>query len=342
MDQFICLRMIQMNGVDLRQFQFDFDMSFAVIFMNPDGTIYGRYGTRNSKPDGAENHISLQGLREALHGALALHSKYPENAASLAAKKGSPPRFDRPELYPKLNEYKAEITYENQVARSCIHCHQVHAAQRLVFRRAKQNIPDEKLYLYPMPQSVGLTLDPKKRATVFKVEASSAAEQAGLQSRDEILFAGGQPLLSMADFQWVLHQAPAKGAKIDLQIRRAGQTIDLDLSLGDGWRKKADFTWRTSTWDLRRLVLGGMVLVPGDHRGLGLVVKHAGKYGEHATARRAGIRPDDQLISIGEKSERSSEGEVIAHLLNAAKSGDRIQVKALRNGAEREFSYLAR
>ena len=60
MNEFVCLRMIQMNGVDLAQF--DYDMSFAVFFMNPDGTIYGRYGTRNARPDEADRDFFLYDL----------------------------------------------------------------------------------------------------------------------------------------------------------------------------------------------------------------------------------------------------------------------------------------
>jgi hypothetical protein len=44
MEQFVCVRMIQANGMDLSWFQFDYDQTFAVFFMNADKTIYGRFG----------------------------------------------------------------------------------------------------------------------------------------------------------------------------------------------------------------------------------------------------------------------------------------------------------
>ena len=149
MDQFICLRMIQMNGVDLARFQFDYDMSFAVIFMNADGMIYGRFGTRDAKPEEADRDISLEGMRAAMEAVLALHRNYPDNAASLVAKRGPTPRYPTAEQYPKMKEYTPQINYDNEVAKSCIHCHQIHDAERQEFRDAFQPVPPEILYPYP-------------------------------------------------------------------------------------------------------------------------------------------------------------------------------------------------
>ena len=46
LDRFVCVRVVRMNGVDVRRFQFERDLSLAVLFLNADGTVYGRYGTR--------------------------------------------------------------------------------------------------------------------------------------------------------------------------------------------------------------------------------------------------------------------------------------------------------
>ena len=343
MDEFVCVRMIQFNGVDLAQFQFDYDMSFGVLFLNPDGTVYGRYGTRNDRPDDADKEISMEGLRAGMEAALALHRGYPANSESLADKRGPAPKYDRPELYPQLQKYTPKINYGNQVAKSCIHCHQVHNAQRQELRDARQPIPDEILYPYPMPQVVGISLDPKKRATVRAVGEGTAAAEAGIQPGDEILFADGQPLISVADFQWILHQTPGSGDTIPLKVNRSGQADELSLVLAPGWRKRTDFTWRVSTWDLRRMALGGMVLQvddSGSSTPLGLSVKGAGKYGDHAIARRAGVREGDQLVSIAELSGKpATEAEVIAHILDSTKKGDAIPVTVRRQGKEIDLSF---
>ena len=57
--------------MDLAHFRFDFDLSFAVLFMDADLTIYGRFGTRSDRPE--EQDISLQGLRKAMAEALRLY-----------------------------------------------------------------------------------------------------------------------------------------------------------------------------------------------------------------------------------------------------------------------------
>ena len=119
MDEFVCLRMIQFNEVDLSQFQFDYDMSFGVMFLNSDGTVYGRYGTRNERPDNADSQISMEGLRKGMEAALVLHRGYPGNAEVLKAKRGLAPRHSRPKQYPQLNKYTPKINYGNQVAKSC-------------------------------------------------------------------------------------------------------------------------------------------------------------------------------------------------------------------------------
>ncbi|MBJ7494860.1 MAG: thioredoxin family protein [Gemmataceae bacterium] len=45
LEKFVRVRIVGTNGLDLSLFQFDYDQSFAIMFLNADGTIYGRYGT---------------------------------------------------------------------------------------------------------------------------------------------------------------------------------------------------------------------------------------------------------------------------------------------------------
>ena len=123
MDQFVSVRMIQMNGVDLKTFQFDYDMTFAVFFMNADKTIYGRYGSRSDIKE-AQREISMESLVEALKGALELHKGYPRNKKTLALKQGLPTRYSVPEDYLLLQtKYTSSLDFNGEVAKSCIHCH---------------------------------------------------------------------------------------------------------------------------------------------------------------------------------------------------------------------------
>src|SRR5947209_1242151 len=119
MDQFVRVRLVQANALDLTLLQFDYDLTFAVFFMNADRTIYGRYGSRSERKD-ATRDISIQGFGQALAAALELHKHYPANQASLAGKQPRTARFKTPDDFPSLHgKYQATLDYEGKVVQSC-------------------------------------------------------------------------------------------------------------------------------------------------------------------------------------------------------------------------------
>src|SRR5262245_21042831 len=125
MDRFVCVRVVQGNAMDLNLFQFDYDLTFAVFFMNADKTVYGRFGSRSDRKE-ATRDISLEGFRAALGSALELHKAYPGNKTALAGKQGRPVRFSTPDEYPSLRgKFQPKLDYEGKVVQSCMHCHQV-------------------------------------------------------------------------------------------------------------------------------------------------------------------------------------------------------------------------
>src|SRR5438093_12015904 len=72
-EKFVLVRLTKIEGVDLRLFEFDYDLTWIVFFLNADEQIYGRYGGRDAAS--AESRISLAGLRNAMQAALdAYHS----------------------------------------------------------------------------------------------------------------------------------------------------------------------------------------------------------------------------------------------------------------------------
>jgi serine protease Do len=343
LDQFVCARIPRANGLDLELFQFDFDQSWVAFMLNPDRTIYGRYGTR-SHATRSEDDLSLEGFAKALEGALALHAAYPANRAALLPKTGGPPAAKTPEELPSLKErFKPALDWQGNVVKSCLHCHQVGEAARRVFRAAGQPIPEKLLHPYPNPKVLGLGLDPKEKARVVAVAPGSAAEKAGFRAGDEIATLEGQPILSAADVQWVLHGAGESGA-LRLEVSRGGATAPLSIVLEPGWRQKGDLSWRASSWDLRRMTTGGLVLEAlsdADAAKLGLPnamlaleVKHVGGFDEHATAKKAGFKKGDVFVSVGGKSGRMTESELMASLARTTKPGDKVPVTVLRAGAK--------
>jgi hypothetical protein len=337
--------MVQANAMDLEVFQFDYDLTFAIFLMNADGAIYGRFGSRSDMHD-AERDISLEGLRAALGGALKLHASYPANRAALADKQGEKPRFAVPEEFPALEKYDAKLDYQGAVVKSCIHCHQIRDAERRMLREAGKPLSDKVLYPWPMPSIVGLDLDPKAAAAVRDVTKGSPAATAGFQSGDQIVLLAGQPLLSIADVQWVLHTAKSP-AVLPAVVQRDGRAVELQLNLADGWRKSVDIAWRPTTWGLRRMATGGMVLedLSDEQRAklklpegrLALHVKHVGQYGDHAVAKRAGVLKGDVLIRFDNLTTAARETDVIAHATQNRKVGDQIPITVLRNGREVEM-----
>src|SRR5947207_14992364 len=103
-------------------------------------------------------------------------------------------------------------------------------------------LSDELLFPYPQPKSLALILSPKERATVLRVEKDTPAAKAGFEPGDVIKKLAGQPLLSIADMQWVLHNASPRGATLAAKVERAGKPIQIELKLSEGWRQRDDIS----------------------------------------------------------------------------------------------------
>jgi hypothetical protein len=349
MAQFVCVRLVQANALDLSLFQFDYDLTFSAFFLNADRTVYGRFGSRSER-ENATKDMSIEGFRKAMAAALELHRKYPSNRNALAAKRDLEVRFKVPDEFPTLHgKYRPELDYEGKVVQSCMHCHQVREAERKVYRAENKTIPDRVLYPWPIPDVIGLSLDPKEKATVRAVIAGSAAERAGFRAGDELLTLQGQPLLSIADVQWVLQHA-GEPDTLQALVRRDSQPVHLALALEKDWRRHTDISWRVSTWDLRRMALGGLLLkdAPQQKRAaarlasdaLALEVAHVGEYGEHAVAKKAGFKKDDLIVRVDNLNTRRTESELLGYLLQRRMPGDRVPFIVLRDGEQVELELM--
>lgn len=349
MEQFVRVRIIQGNGMDLSLFQFDYDLTFAAFFLNADKTIYGRFGTRSDFENAAKD-ISIEGFRKALEGALELHKDYPGNKELLAGKTGPEPEKEVPEAYPALLRYTAQLNFDSRINAQCIHCHQIGQAQREVYWYEQKPVPDEVLYPFPLPSVLGLTFSPNHPAKIRNIAPGSSVEQDGFRRADELLTLDGQPILSIADIQWVLHRAPTTGS-LPAKINRHGQEIDLAVTLKDGWRKGSDISWRTTTQELRLVALGGMVLedlsdvdrertgIDGEKMGLkvGSVNRGGRRGGEQTNAAKAGIRRGDVIVAFGNQTQRLTESGIIGYVLQERPEARALPVVVLRNGKRMEL-----
>lgn len=346
LDQFICVRLINANAIDLQLFQFDYDLSFSTLIFNADRTIYGRYGSWQHQKDSQDT--SLETYASTLKRALDLHRSYPNNKTSLTGKQGGPTPFRTPVDIPKLAErYGRELDWKGNVVKSCVHCHQIGDAFRAVYHDANKPVPIEFIYPMPAPETLGMTLTATDTLRIDAITPNSAADKAGLQPGDLIDTFDNQPLISVADAAWVLHRSPATGS-LPITLRRNGESISLSITLEPDWRYKTDISRRVGAWSLRGMSTGGLVLEDLDDtaraehgldtQGLALWVKGLGQYGPHGLAKRSGFQKDDILIEIDGIKNRLPESELLGRLLSDPKGKHPLSITLLRNKKRLELT----
>ncbi len=345
LDQFVCVRVINANALDLSLFQFDYDLSFSTLFFNGDGTVYGRYGSWRHQKDPKDKTVA--GYKRALEAVLAIHRGFPENKLALAGKQGGPTPFKTPVEIPALSgKYKTALDWQGKVVQSCVHCHQIGDAFRASYRAQKKPIPSEWIFPQPAPETIGLGLAPDAVARVDSVASGSVAARANLQVGDEIVSLAGQPLVSIADVSWVLHCAPESGS-IPVVVKRGAVQKNTMLALSPNWRRNADISRRVGTWDMRGMAAGGLVLedlVDSERtsrslptNALALLVKSVGQYGKHGVAKNAGFQKNDVIVEMDGLAGRLTEGQLLGHLLQKHFPGERVNAVVLRGGERVEL-----
>jgi hypothetical protein len=220
----VCVRIVRMNDVDIALFQFDYDLTWMGFFLSADKKIYSRYGGRDAGSD--EGRMSINGLKVTMRRVLELHRR------ELAAKVKAPP--------PPAPKRPQDVF---RVTANCLHCHQVWEGMR-ERQRETGTFDPASLWVYPLPENVGLVLDVDAGSRVAKVLPGSAAGRAGMKPGDELSRVGGVNVLAQADVLWALHNAPAKG-RLGVEYRRDGRSRTAALELLPGWRR-TDMSWRQS------------------------------------------------------------------------------------------------
>lgn len=342
LDQFVCVRIINANALDLSRFQFDYDLSFSAILFNGDGTIYGRYGSWLHQKDPLNK--TTAGFKKALEAALAIHQGYPANKAALSGKQGGPTPYQTPIEFPALaGKYQSKLDWNGKVVASCVHCHMVGDAFRAYYRGQNKPVPVEWIYPQPSPETLGIILATDDVARVEEISEKSPAAKAGLLPGDRLLSFNGQPLISIADVSWALHRAPEMIA-LPVTFEREGKMQKVTLDLPKGWRLISDISKRVGTWPMRAMAFGGMKMddLPDEERAtlgldktqMALRIFHVGEFGQHAAAKKAGFKKDDIIVQISDQKQRLTESALIGDLLLHHLPGEKIPAVVLR-GKER-------
>jgi hypothetical protein len=331
---YVPVRVVNMAGVDLNVFTFDYDLTFAVLLMNADGTIYHRYGTRDHTS--GTSRLSVASLVALLKGTLTDHAQYQRRPQPPAPR---PERSieDIPSMARKLQKKKVD----------CFHCHMVNDAEREHARAEKRFSRDAVLGQWPLPEKVGLVLGRDEPAKVERVIGGSAAAAAGIQPGDELRYLNGVRIRSQMDVQWVLHNAPDEGAAIEVELVREGDMVKLlTLRPAKGWKLATDveFSWRASIWPLDpKPGFGGRALTGEEREKLGLEagawamkIGYIVDWGEEAhtgqNARKAGIKNGDVVLAVGGKKDFVSEMHFQSWFRFAQKPGTTVDVEVLRDG----------
>ena len=326
-----------MNGLDLSLFQFDFDQTFAVLFFNADGTVYGRYGTRAGSGPNSTTHVSLPSLKRTMERVLWLHQGYPANRARVAAKRGPKPEHATPNAIPALRDRPARITTREH---GCIHCHQVRDSA-LRERWEGRKLQPSDLWVHPLPENVGLKMLVDDGLRVERVLVGSPAAAAGLAAGDELTTLAGQSLTSQADIQWALNGLPDTG-EAEVEFLRAGTSRRAALRLSGDW-KKTDLAWRASSGPGLRYGLWTAPLTPDQKRARGLqdepfALEVKNLFAPRADpVRRAGVRPGDVIVGADGRRDFAHEGDFLAYLRLAHPPGDRVRLTLVRQGQRQEI-----
>jgi len=337
-ESFVPVRQVEMKGVDLSQFQFDHDLNWAAMFLNADGTVYARYGTQSAA--GADAYNSIQGLANTMRRVLALHERYPANKAELEGKRGEDKSYTTAlEMEGLRNKEKlAGETARN----NCIHCHMIHDAENLsAYESGTFN--DDLLWRYPLPENVGLSINPQSGVRIMKVLADSPAAKAGLAAGENVTHVNGQAITSIADVQWVLQRLKNAGDSVSIRTDKSGPH---ELQLTEGW-KQNDISWRGSLWslppkfpvwmppidDAQRKSLG----VPDDETPLLVKWINTGEPAGRA-ARDAGLKEGDIVVAIdGKPMQFADTPHFVMHVKLSYKPGDELPLTVVgKDGRERD------
>jgi hypothetical protein len=311
---FVRVRLLRIEGVDLSVFEFDWDLTWAAFFMNASGKIYGRFGGRDAK--GADTRNTLAGLHNAMAAALAEHRKNP------AARPAAPRKPIFIEKLPAAKGY-----------RGCIHCHQA----KEILRQEEVDAGTwqrESVYAYPLPENIGITLDRDRGNLVREVKSGSAAANAGIKSGDILKTLNGYTVHSFADAQYGLHKAPRAG-NIPVAWQRDGKSWSGTMPLSAGWRR-TNITWRPSLLDLLpSLRVYGSDLTAREKKALGLDEKRLAFRQEepvHSAARALGVQKDDIIIGIDNRVMEMSMDQFLGYVRQNFLIGEALTLNVLRAG----------
>lgn len=221
MSQYVLVRIVRMDTVDIGLFEHDRNNTLYFYLMNAGERIYLRYGGRDSAA--ADTYLSLASLEIALQQGLDQHERFKKGELAKAVR----PKPASPQDYPLLVE-------RTSARGQCVECHLIGDFQNL--HREKDKTLDKMTHLYRSPdiKTIGIHLDVPKGLVVK--EAKDAVAAAGMKAGDRITSVNGTPVLTFADLQHYYDKTDRRAVKtVPFTVERDGKSEALTVTLPPRW-----------------------------------------------------------------------------------------------------------
>jgi hypothetical protein len=216
LSQYVTVRVIRMDDIDIGLFDHDWHNTIYFFAMNADGQIYLRYGGRDDRA--VDSYLNLNSLKLALEKGLELHEEW--KAGRLPAKPRPEPDFAR----------NHPLLVERTIGRgSCVECHLIADYRALEKERRGELDKVRDMYLSPDIRTIGIALDAPKGLVVEKAEGPAA--EAGMLPGDRISHVEGVPVYTFGDIQHEYDKVDRAAVALHLSVERQGKTVDLTIGL---------------------------------------------------------------------------------------------------------------
>jgi membrane-associated protease RseP (regulator of RpoE activity) len=338
--QFITVRLTDANLLDERMFPYkgfqDLDLSWWGYLLSPTGQVYGVFGGKDHVSDATR--ISPEALANTLQRVLDHHydTRRPgwkiDGPATSTAAKPTPPKSLK-----SWDSWSAKRPWIQK--QTCVHCHQVAEVIRQPLIDAGTFKTPNDLYVWPLPENVGITLERDHGLKIKKIAPRSAASIAGLRVGDVLGAADGRRLFSQADFQGVLHRGPKSSGEVAIHWLRGGKVLHGKLRLKTGWRK-TQMWWRKSVYDGNVGTSPGFFPLKGPKVGGRASIKpYMGKQSKDTPHYKAGLRPYHLITAIGGKPVSDNSRILLTWFRMNYKPGDTVEMTISHKGNQRKIRY---
>ena len=327
-EDYVCVRVVNINELDLNLFAFDYDLTMAILLAHPDGTVFHRYGGRTHR-----SPMNMDTLVDLMKQGLASYRSYLANPAPPPAK---PPVRVRELILDRMKGRMKPMF-------GCLHCHYVREARQNLSLEAGTWAPNQ-FWIWPLPSRIGLKMNQQRQYEVEQVAVGSAADVAGIEPGDVLQRLAGRRILTKQDIQWVLNECEDEAISLPFELSREGQKITGELRLAPAWKTgdPEDYKWRVRNIFTRHMLkflpAPGVIeerLSAQEIHELGLKDRTFGLRIERLnySSYLAGLRADDVVLGADGRTDFATATDFYRHCELLRRAGRDIRMELVRQGS---------